>query len=94
MLRLQVTTHAVSLAGVGEKPKEFVLHVHRLRIPLSSRLRSLGVAKALKDEANGGFGGFAGQSWDPGSEIEVPFEQRPVIDCSCLCQFFTTCMPQ
>jgi len=43
------------------------------------RLRSFGIVQALKDEANGGMGGFAGQIWDPGAEIEVPFEQRPVI---------------
>lgn len=37
--------------------------------------------KALKDETNGGSGGGSvppGRSWEPGLEIEVPFEQRPV----------------
>ncbi|KAK4841004.1 hypothetical protein QYF36_023690 [Acer negundo] len=33
---------------------------------------------ALKDETNGGTSSFSGSSWDPGLEIEVPFEQRPV----------------
>lgn len=82
MLRLQVIAHAITcrrIAGVGVPQKGFVLDVKSLRIPtLSLRLRSFGIVKALKDEANGGMGGFAGQSWDPGSEIEVPFEQRPV----------------
>lgn len=37
-------------------------------------------AKALKDETDGsgGTSGLPGRSWDPGLEIEVPFEQRPV----------------
>lgn len=51
---------------------------------MSSRLRSFGITKALKDEANGGMGRFAGQRWEPGAEIEVPFEQRPVNEYSSL----------
>ncbi|KAG8642690.1 protein CONSERVED IN THE GREEN LINEAGE AND DIATOMS 27, chloroplastic isoform X2 [Manihot esculenta] len=34
--------------------------------------------KALKDETDGGTSSFPGRRWDPGLEIEVPFEQRPV----------------
>lgn len=33
---------------------------------------------ALKDEMDGRFSNLPGQSWEPGLEIEVPFEQRPV----------------
>ncbi|KAL1538528.1 Protein CONSERVED IN THE GREEN LINEAGE AND DIATOMS 27, chloroplastic [Salvia divinorum] len=40
--------------------------------------------RALKEEKNGGKGGSPGQSWDPGLEIEVPFEQRPVNEYSSL----------
>ncbi|XP_073037857.1 protein CONSERVED IN THE GREEN LINEAGE AND DIATOMS 27, chloroplastic-like [Primulina eburnea] len=41
--------------------------------------------RGLKDEMDGGKGGGAsGQSWDPGFEIEVPFEQRPVNEYSSL----------
>ncbi|KAM6591275.1 hypothetical protein CsatA_013880 [Cannabis sativa] len=42
--------------------------------------------KALKDETGGGGGrsGSPGQSWEPGLEIEVPFEQRPVNEYSSL----------
>ncbi|KAK3221390.1 hypothetical protein Dsin_008415 [Dipteronia sinensis] len=40
--------------------------------------------KALKDETNGGTSSFSGSSWDPGLEIEVPFEQRPVNEYSSL----------
>ncbi|KAI4385283.1 hypothetical protein MLD38_003328 [Melastoma candidum] len=41
--------------------------------------------KALgKDEADGNGGGAPGKSWDPGLEIEVPFEQRPVNEYSSL----------
>lgn len=80
MLRLQVTAHAITCSSSGlQQHQRFVLHVQKLRSPVSSSLRKLGITKALKDEANGGAGGFAGRSWDPGSEIEVPFEQRPVI---------------
>lgn len=34
--------------------------------------------KALKDQRDGGTSEFPGQSWEPGLEIEVPYEQRPV----------------
>ncbi|XP_011622440.1 uncharacterized protein LOC18431815 isoform X2 [Amborella trichopoda] len=37
--------------------------------------------KAVNDERERG---FAGQNWDPGLEIEVPFEQRPVNEYSSL----------
>ncbi|KAF8410175.1 hypothetical protein HHK36_002697 [Tetracentron sinense] len=40
--------------------------------------------KALKDETGGGASGFAGRNWEPGLEIEVPFEQRPVNEYSSL----------
>ncbi|KAE8701183.1 subtilisin-like protease-like isoform 1 [Hibiscus syriacus] len=41
--------------------------------------------RALKDEMDGGMsGGFEGRSWEPGLEIEVPFEQRPVNEYSSL----------
>lgn len=46
-------------------------------------LRSISV-KALKDEPNESTRGLPGQSWDPGLEIEVPFEQRPVNEYSSL----------
>ncbi|KAL8168397.1 hypothetical protein V2J09_009896 [Rumex salicifolius] len=41
--------------------------------------------KAVEGEPNEGIGGgFRGQSWDPGLEIEVPYEQRPVNEYSSL----------
>ncbi|XP_059293523.1 protein CONSERVED IN THE GREEN LINEAGE AND DIATOMS 27, chloroplastic isoform X2 [Lycium ferocissimum] len=42
--------------------------------------------KSLKDGMNGGTNGsgLGGRSWDPGLEIEVPFEQRPVNEYSSL----------
>ncbi|KAJ6733207.1 hypothetical protein OIU74_005049 [Salix koriyanagi] len=40
--------------------------------------------KALKDETNGGTSSSPGRSWEPGLEIEVPFEQRPVNEYSSL----------
>lgn len=49
--------------------------------------------KALKDETDGGTSSFSGSSWDPGLEIEVPFEQRPVSSCSYMCLYwFTSCI--
>ncbi|WVZ57353.1 hypothetical protein U9M48_007747 [Paspalum notatum var. saurae] len=41
---------------------------------------------ALKEEPEGSRSGFAGggQGWDPGLEIQVPFEQRPVNEYSAL----------
>ncbi|KAG8062947.1 hypothetical protein GUJ93_ZPchr0003g17603 [Zizania palustris] len=46
------------------------------------------VTMALKEEPEGsrgsGFAGRGGPSWDPGLEIEVPFEQRPVNEYSAL----------
>ena len=44
------------------------------------RRRSVAVAMALKEEPESSRRGFAGSgpSWDPGLEIQVPFEQRPV----------------
>ncbi|XP_028191069.1 protein CONSERVED IN THE GREEN LINEAGE AND DIATOMS 27, chloroplastic-like isoform X2 [Glycine soja] len=41
-------------------------------------------AKAIKDEMDGETSGSSGRSWDPGLEIEVPFEQRPVNEYSSL----------
>ncbi|XP_039000765.1 protein CONSERVED IN THE GREEN LINEAGE AND DIATOMS 27, chloroplastic-like isoform X1 [Hibiscus syriacus] len=41
--------------------------------------------RALKDDMDGGMSGaFQGRSWEPGLEIEVPFEQRPVNEYSSL----------
>lgn len=40
--------------------------------------------KALNDERGGGTSGFPSRSWEPGLEIEVPFEQRPVNEYSSL----------
>lgn len=50
-----------------------------------ARKSSWGVSvRALKDETNGGTSSSAGRSWEPGSEIEVPSEQRPVNEYSSL----------
>ncbi|XP_050205040.1 protein CONSERVED IN THE GREEN LINEAGE AND DIATOMS 27, chloroplastic isoform X2 [Mercurialis annua] len=40
--------------------------------------------KALRNEKDGGRSSFRGQSWDPGMEIAVPFEQRPVNEYTSL----------
>uniref|UniRef100_J3LQ40 DUF1230 family protein n=1 Tax=Oryza brachyantha TaxID=4533 RepID=J3LQ40_ORYBR len=50
------------------------------------RRSSITVTMALKEEPEGSRSGFAGggPSWDPGLEIQVPFEQRPVNEYSAL----------
>ncbi|CAO2828198.1 unnamed protein product [Amaranthus hypochondriacus] len=40
--------------------------------------------KAIREEPNEGTKGVPSQSWDPGLEIEVPFEQRPVNEYTSL----------
>lgn len=51
--------------------------------------------KALKDGMNGGTNGsgLGGRSWDPGLEIEVPFEQRPVCTYDFLTSQFFRVIP-
>lgn len=53
---------------------------HRVVPKPSQRL----LVRALKDEMDGGKSRSPGQSWEPGLEIEVPFEQRPVNEYSSL----------
>ncbi|CAN6294619.1 unnamed protein product [Urochloa humidicola] len=50
------------------------------------RRRRMAVTMALKEEPESSRSGFAGggPSWDPGLEIQVPFEQRPVNEYSAL----------
>lgn len=48
----------------------------------TSRLQRITV-KAVKDGMDGGMSRLPGRSWDPGLEIEVPFEQRPVGVATC-----------
>ncbi|KZV35472.1 hypothetical protein F511_30462 [Dorcoceras hygrometricum] len=83
MLRLSVYSTLLSSHRHEIKIiKEFssVFTYHRCRI-LQGRI----AVRGLRDEMNGGKGGGAsGQSWDPGLEIEVPFEQRPVNEYSSL----------
>ncbi|KAG6605201.1 protein CONSERVED IN THE GREEN LINEAGE AND DIATOMS 27, chloroplastic [Cucurbita moschata] len=56
-----------------------------IRLRRNRRLNRRVLAKALKDDQKDGAGGrFPGQKWDPGLEIEVPFEQRPVNEYSSL----------
>ncbi|XP_038900298.1 protein CONSERVED IN THE GREEN LINEAGE AND DIATOMS 27, chloroplastic [Benincasa hispida] len=57
----------------------------RFQLRPNRRLNPRVLAKALKDDqTDGGGGRFSGQKWDPGLEIEVPFEQRPVNEYSSL----------
>ncbi|KAJ8483822.1 hypothetical protein OPV22_016307 [Ensete ventricosum] len=88
MLRLQVSGCGIRDRGtpriVGRRHQgQLVLEVSRLKRP-SRWSRFCCTVRAVRDDAEGGAGGFAGQSWDPGLEIEVPFEQRPVNEYSAL----------
>ncbi|KAK9265456.1 hypothetical protein L1049_010790 [Liquidambar formosana] len=83
MLRLNVycslIPSAARQAKVGNSYGSWVIRYHRARnfSPVIS-------VKALRDEMDGGTSGFPSRSWDPGLEIEVPFEQRPVNEYSSL----------
>ncbi|XP_027079034.1 protein CONSERVED IN THE GREEN LINEAGE AND DIATOMS 27, chloroplastic-like isoform X1 [Coffea arabica] len=82
MLRLSICFSPVpSLQQhkVGSSCRSWIVHYNRHQI-LSGRT----IIRALKDETNGGKNGLPGQSWDPGLEIEVPYEQRPVNEYSSL----------
>ncbi|KAL3525622.1 hypothetical protein ACH5RR_013994 [Cinchona calisaya] len=64
---------------IGNGCRSWIIHYNRHQI-LSGRI----TIRALKDETNGGKNGLPGRSWDPGLEIEVPYEQRPVNEYSSL----------
>lgn len=84
MLRLQVYSHAIKVnivPSTTEGRSKLVHNSQRLKCPL--RWHHLQVVKATKDDSEG-LNGFTGSSWDPGLEIEVPFEQRPVNEYSSL----------
>ncbi|POO00756.1 hypothetical protein TorRG33x02_033870 [Trema orientale] len=57
----------------------WVIQYHSSRRPFQGAS-----VKALKDETGGETSGFPGRNWEPGLEIEVPFEQRPVNEYSSL----------
>ncbi|CAK7337787.1 unnamed protein product [Dovyalis caffra] len=82
MLRLNVYCFLIPSprqAKLGASYKSWIIRYHRAQKPLP-----LVSVKALKDETNGGTSSFPGRSWEPGLEIEVPFEQRPVNEYSSL----------
>ncbi|KAJ6366776.1 hypothetical protein OIU77_003202 [Salix suchowensis] len=66
-------------AKLGASCGSWIIRYHRAQ----KLLPSVSV-KALKDETNGGTSSSPGRSWEPGLEIEVPFEQRPVNEYSSL----------
>lgn len=82
MLRLNLYGSIVSSPiEVNKSCRSWIILSNKATIVCRRNIR----VKALKDGMNGGTNGsgLGGRSWDPGLEIEVPFEQRPV--CS---QFF------
>ncbi|KAF6165251.1 hypothetical protein GIB67_030433 [Kingdonia uniflora] len=82
MLRLQVSCRLVPDARPPKYGNNGEFSVLRFRrVQYASQW--VGV-KALRGERGGGGSGFLGGNWDPGLEIEVPFEQRPVNEYSSL----------
>jgi len=69
-------------AGPGSSYDSLIIHNHKAsKFPHRISIK----AKAIKDEMDGETSGSSGRSWDPGLEIEVPFEQRPVcVNCPIL----------
>ncbi|KAJ8765777.1 hypothetical protein K2173_014899 [Erythroxylum novogranatense] len=82
MLRLNVCCSLTPSSGqikLGCSHKPWFINYHRTKKPIARVW-----VKAVKDEPDGGASRFPGRSWDPGLEVEVPFEQRPVNEYSSL----------
>ncbi|KAF7828647.1 protein CONSERVED IN THE GREEN LINEAGE AND DIATOMS 27, chloroplastic [Senna tora] len=82
MLRLNVYCSlipSVRQVRPGSSYGPLIIH-HQRALKLSHRIS----IKAIKDEMDGETSRSPGRSWDPGLEIEVPFEQRPVNEYSSL----------
>lgn len=83
LLRLRVSLHAVdsSTSGCSNFTRGHgsngVARTPGVKFA-SFKLSRVVIAKALKDEPEWRGSGFVGKSWDPGLEMQVPFEQRPV----------------
>ncbi|XP_049384203.1 protein CONSERVED IN THE GREEN LINEAGE AND DIATOMS 27, chloroplastic [Solanum stenotomum] len=83
MLRLNFYGSIVSSPiEVNRSSRSWIILSNKATIVCRRNIR----VKALKDGMNGGTNGsgLGGRSWDPGLEIEVPFEQRPVNEYSSL----------
>lgn len=79
MIRLNVYCSLVSCPT--KKVKDHVgglIRFNRQKWNVSSPRRII-TSMALKDEMDGRFSNLPGQSWEPGLETAVPFEQRPVF---------------
>ncbi|CAL0331777.1 unnamed protein product [Lupinus luteus] len=84
MLRLNVYCSLIPSANQARPLSSYdSLIIHKRRASRFSHGISI-KAKAIKDEMDGETSGSSGRSWDPGLEIEVPFEQRPVNEYSSL----------
>ncbi|KAL9340817.1 hypothetical protein Peur_067036 [Populus x canadensis] len=82
MLKLNVCCSLIPSprqATLGASHRSWIIRYHR-----AQKLLPVVSVKALKDDTNGGTSSFPGRSWEPGLEIEVPFEQRPVNEYSSL----------
>lgn len=85
LLRLKIVgVHSVVLPGghdhAGACAAAPPRHGRNPAPGVARRRRRVAVTMALKDEPESSRSGFAGggPSWDPGLEIQVPYEQRPV----------------
>ncbi|KAL4568762.1 hypothetical protein LXL04_024377 [Taraxacum kok-saghyz] len=90
MIRLNVYSSLLSCPGQKVKdrrrnsPATWPWQQKWNRSSSSSQRMITITAMAWKDEMDGRFSNLPGQSWEPGLEIEVPFEQRPVNEYSSL----------
>nr|CAB3495531.1 unnamed protein product [Digitaria exilis]CAB3500422.1 unnamed protein product [Digitaria exilis] len=91
LLRLKIVgVHSVVLPGghdhAGACAAAPPRHGRNPAPGVARRRRRVAVTMALKDEPESSRSGFAGggPSWDPGLEIQVPYEQRPVNEYSAL----------
>jgi hypothetical protein len=79
LLRIRVSLHAIDagssgFSNFGRGSKGVAWGVKLASWKLTRAI----VAKAIKDEPEWRGSDFVGKSWDPGLEMQVPFEQRPV----------------
>ncbi|XP_076886339.1 protein CONSERVED IN THE GREEN LINEAGE AND DIATOMS 27, chloroplastic-like [Bidens hawaiensis] len=83
MMRLNVYCSLLSCPGRKLKDNRRPVSYNRPTWNRSSSKRIV-TNMALKDEMDGRFSNLPGQSWEPGLEVEVPYEQRPVNEYSSL----------
>ncbi|XP_071693779.1 protein CONSERVED IN THE GREEN LINEAGE AND DIATOMS 27, chloroplastic [Rutidosis leptorrhynchoides] len=83
MIRLNIYCSLLSCPTQKVKDHQRLIRFNGRKWNRSSSQRII-TTMALKDEMDGRFSNLPGQSWEPGLETAVPFEQRPVNEYSSL----------